>query len=99
MSLFAKALNMDIVCRVWDLILLDGVQIIYKTAIAILSTLEEELLESDFEGIMRILRDTSNLITDEDDFILNGVLKITLPQWIDLELPLLEKDQLPVELL
>ena len=28
MSLFAKALNMDIVCRVWDLILLDGVQII-----------------------------------------------------------------------
>ena len=98
MSLFAKALNMDIVCRVWDLILLDGMPILYKTAIVILSTLEDQLMESDFDDIMRLLRDTSNLITEEDEFI-EAILKTSLPQWIDLELPILEKDQLPSELL
>jgi TBC1 domain family member 14 len=98
MSLFAKALNIDIVCRVWDLILLDGISILYKTAIVILSTLEEELLESDFDDIMKLLRNTSNSITNEDEFI-EAILKINLPQWIDLELPILEKNQLPDELI
>jgi len=97
MSLFAKALNMDIVCRVWDLILLDGIQIMYKTAIVILSTLEEQLLESDFDQIMQVLKNTSKLITEEDEFI-HAILHTSLPEWIDLELPLLEKDQLPSEL-
>lgn len=98
MSLFAKALNMDIVCRVWDLIFLDGMSILYKTAIVILSTLEEQLMESEFDEIMQILRNTSNLITDEDEFI-DAVVKTSLPHWIDVELPILEKDQLPAELL
>jgi hypothetical protein len=98
MSLFAKALNMDIVCRVWDLILLDGIPILYKTAIVILSSLEEELLNSDFDDIMRILRNTSNSIKNEDEFI-DQIMKITLPRWIDLELPILEQDKLPDELM
>lgn len=77
---------------------MDGIQIMYKTAIVILSTLEEQLMESDFDEIMQLLRNTSKSITDEDQFI-DSVLQTSLPEWIDLELPLLEKDQLPPELL
>lgn len=70
----------------------------YKTAIVILSTLEDQLLESEFDEIMQILRNTSKSITDEDEFI-ETILSTNLPEWIDLELPLLEKDQLPPELI
>ena len=81
MSLFAKALNMNIVCRIWDLLLLDGSVILYKTSIAILSTLQEQLIESEFSEIMQVLRNTSNLIIDEDEFI-DTVLNTSIPHWI-----------------
>lgn len=70
----------------------------YKAAIVILSTLEDQLLQSDFDEIMQILRNTNKTITDEDEFI-EAVLHTSLPEWIDLELPILEKDQLPSELI
>ena len=56
MSLFSKTLNVDITCRVWDLILLEGIHILYKTAIAIFKTLQDDLLNADFDEIMVILK-------------------------------------------
>ncbi|CAI2379821.1 unnamed protein product [Moneuplotes crassus] len=85
MSLFAKALNMDITCRIWDLLLIDGVQILYKTSIALLVTLQEDLIESEFDEIMQILRNTSKKITDEDEFV-ETVLQVSIPEWIDVEI-------------
>ena len=69
MSLFSKTLNVDITCRVWDLILLEGIHILYKTAIAIFKTLQDDLLDADFDEIMVILKKSQEMITDEEDFV------------------------------
>ncbi len=50
-TLFTRVLDINLVGRVWDLFILDGHLILYQTAIAILKTLEKELLDTDFEGI------------------------------------------------
>jgi hypothetical protein len=76
MTLFTRALNIDLVSRVWDFYFLDGIFILYQTAIgiflslilflAILRILEKHLLEEDFEGIMRIMKNIPEQITDEE---------------------------------
>lgn len=92
MSLFSKALNVDIACRVWDLIFLDGLHILYKTAIAILAMLQPALLESEFDEIMQILKSTHERITDEEEFIAQ-IKEVSIPEWIESELPWLEGDK------
>ncbi len=91
MSIFSKALNVDITCWVWDLILLDGLHILYKTAIAILKTMEDILLESDFDEIMMHLRKTSQYIIEEEEFV-KRISEAAIPEWIEIELPRLEND-------
>jgi hypothetical protein len=46
---------------VWDLIFLDGQHILYKTATAIMMTLEEDLMNAlDFEEIMIVLKSSQD---------------------------------------
>lgn len=48
LTLYTKVINLDIVCRIWDLMLVvEGPIVLYKAAIAILTTIKEELLKSD----------------------------------------------------
>lgn len=98
MSIFSKSLNLNLILRVWDMIIFEGIHTLYKTAIAILQLLEEELLESDFDEIMQILRNTQKSITDEDQFV-ELITQAKIPEWLAEEILILEKDQLPSETL
>jgi hypothetical protein len=51
----AKRLKLDVVGRVWDLYLLMGEGIVYRTAVAILKALKVELLGRPFDQIMKKL--------------------------------------------
>lgn len=64
---------------------------LYKTAVAILIILQDELLESDFGDIMNILKNTSKHITDEDKLV-EVIRQVQIPDWIADELPKLESD-------
>lgn len=46
-TMFSKSLPLDIVVRIWDLILRDGEKMIFRTAIGILSIFEEDLCRLD----------------------------------------------------
>jgi len=49
MTLFSKCSPLDITCRIWDLLIRDGEEFLFKAALGILSLYEERLLaESDF---------------------------------------------------
>ena len=91
MSLYAQTLNIDITCRVWDRIFLDGLQVLYRTAIAILAYLQDELIEMDFGEIMMTLGKCSDYITDENKFI-KLLDEAVIPEWIGNVLPALEID-------
>ena len=65
---------------------MDGLHILYKTAIAILAMLQPALLESEFDEIMQILKSTHERITDEEEFIAQ-IKEVSIPEWIESELP------------
>lgn len=67
MTLFATTLPLKVVSHVWDLYFLDGIFILYQTSIAILRLLSPKLLQEDMEGILTILQNIPNHISEEDD--------------------------------
>jgi hypothetical protein len=55
-TLFTGNFKIEISARIWDLFLLSGIKIIYKTSIAILQIFEKELISYDFENIMKFFQ-------------------------------------------
>ncbi|XP_018573966.1 TBC1 domain family member 14-like isoform X2 [Anoplophora glabripennis] len=47
-TIFAKAMPLDIACRVWDIFLRDGFEFIFRTALGILHLNQDVLMEMDF---------------------------------------------------
>lgn len=47
-TVFAKAMNIDLASRVWDVFLRDGDEFIFRTAIGVLKVCEETLMTMDF---------------------------------------------------
>jgi len=56
MTLFSKAAPLDLTCRLWDLIIRDGEQFLFKAALGVLSMYQEQLLlEQDFIHLAQFL--------------------------------------------
>jgi len=66
---------------VWDFYYLEGFQVVFKTALAILKILEPKILYADLETTMKTLKDCPNLILEEKELVEN-ILKISLPDWV-----------------
>jgi len=96
MTLFTRALNLSMVSRVWDLYFLDGIFVLYQTSIgiyfrnlnhiAILRTLQSVLLEQEFEGILMILKNVPEYVTDEEQFV-GFIYDVSFPKWVYDEIP------------
>lgn len=95
LTLYTKVLNLDIVCRIWDLMLaVEGPIVLYKAALAILSALKPELLAKDMSQILVLLRQVGNKITDEDA-IIKQIRKVKVASWIQTEINKLGMNLLP----
>ncbi len=91
MTLFTRALNLSLVSRVWDFYFLDGIFVLYQTAIAILRIIEKHLIEVDFEGIMKVLKNIPDYVTDEEQLV-SFIYDVSFPKWIYDEIPKLETE-------
>lgn len=100
MTMFSRCLNLSLVSRVWDLYFLDGIFVLYQTSIgnnfyltnvAILRVLEKSLLEQEFEGIMQVLKNVTEYVTDEEQFV-GFIYDVTFPKWVYDEIPQLESE-------
>jgi hypothetical protein len=76
-TLFAKRLKLDIVGRVWDCYFLYGESMVYRVAVAILLCLRTRLLNSSFDGCMKLLATAPMEI--EEELLLAEVAKVTIP--------------------
>lgn len=47
-SVFGKAVNLDVACRIWDVFIRDGEEFLFQTALGILHMYEKQLLGLDF---------------------------------------------------
>ena len=93
MTLFTRAFDLRIVTRVWDFYFLDGIFVLFQTAIAILRMLEDKMIDGEFDEILPILQNVSQYITedDEDDFV-RLMYDVSFPKWVYEEIPLLESE-------
>lgn len=59
--------------------------------IAILRILEKDLIEQDFEGMMKIMKNISDYVTDEEQLV-NYIYDVSFPKWVYDEIPKLESE-------
>ena len=69
MTLFTRSIHIDMAFRIWDIYMIEGIIVLYKSAVVILSIHEKELLNLDFAGIMNKLKNLDANHYDEDKFI------------------------------
>ena len=71
MTLFTRNLNIDLALRIWDIYMIEGISIIYKSALVIFKLGEKQYLNMDFAEIMNNLKnlDKNNIIINEDKFV------------------------------
>ena len=56
LTLFTTALSLPMACRIMDVFLLEGMEVIFKVALSLLTLGKEELLSLDMEGMLKVLR-------------------------------------------
>lgn len=55
LTLFTTALSLPMACRIMDVFLLEGMEVIFKIALALLNLGKEELLSLDMEGMLKVI--------------------------------------------
>ena len=96
MTLFSKNLNIDIVARIWDIYMIEGIKAIYQASIGknkfqifnykvILSHFEKKFIVSDFEYIMQTIKNLNSLNFDEDQFV-EMMKQVKFPNWVEQEI-------------
>lgn len=55
LTLFTTALSLQLACRVMDIFLSEGMEIIFKLALAMLVLGKEELMSLDMEGMLKVI--------------------------------------------
>ena len=53
--------------------------------------LEKHLLETDFEGIMKILKNIPDYVSDEEELV-TYIYDVSFPKWVYDEIPKLESE-------
>ena len=81
MTLYTRALPVNVAKRVWDLFFIDGFPLLFKTALAILKIIKDRILYSDLSEVMNTLKGTQAIIWNED-LLFNTIEEVKLPKWV-----------------
>ena len=75
MTLFTRNLNIELALRIWDIYMIEGIFVLYKSAIVIFLLDENKMINMDFAEIMNFLKNLDKNNYDEDKFVeeLNNV--------------------------
>lgn len=92
-TLFSRALNQEVVSRVWDCFFLHGIPILFRAGVAILKILSDQLINLEFDEMMKVLSTTNERILD-GDVMVKGIYSIDLPNWIENEIAKLSGDDM-----
>lgn len=85
MTIYTRALPINVTKRVWDLYFIDGFPLLFKTALAILKLIKDKIIYSDISEVMNTLKNTQNLIHNES-LLLKTIDEVKLPEWVYVEL-------------
>jgi len=93
MTLFTRAFDLKLVTRVWDFYFLEGIFVLFKTAIAILYMLEDQMIDGEMDEILPVLQHVSDYIKEDDEIeFVRTMNSVSFPRWVYEEIPLLESE-------
>ncbi|OMJ88022.1 hypothetical protein SteCoe_10090 [Stentor coeruleus] len=78
-TLYSKTLSQEVALRVWDIYFYFGEITLFKTGIAILQLVSQELLEYDLSGIMDCLSHLAVYVKEPDELI-NQIDHVRIPE-------------------
>ncbi|CAG9310104.1 unnamed protein product [Blepharisma stoltei] len=76
MTVYIMNLNFETIIRIWDCFLIDGIKMLYRVALSILSSIETTLLTLETVEICEALKEVKNLIDPES--LITSSLKINI---------------------
>jgi len=77
MTLFAYNLPFEVVLRIWDILLSEGVKILFRFSIYLMQHYESQFLKMDFPGIVTTLKDMhKETFVKDPDVLIQGALKV-----------------------
>lgn len=65
MTLFSRAFDEELSCRVFEIFIFEGYKIVYRVSLSLLRSLENRILKSSFEGIMAAIRNLPEQVHTE----------------------------------
>jgi len=77
LTIFAKALPLDVSTRVWDMVFLEGEIFVFQTALGVMKTLSDVLESACFDDCMSLLTHLPPTIDDDDLFKCIESIKLT----------------------
>ncbi len=63
----------------------------FNLSVALLRILEKHLIDQEFEGLMKVLKNVSDYVTDEEEMV-TYMYDVSFPKWVYDELPKLESE-------
>ncbi|KAG8199394.1 hypothetical protein JTE90_000262 [Oedothorax gibbosus] len=77
LTLFTSSLSLQLACRVMDLFLSEGMEMIFRIGIAILQYCKEDLLQHDMEGMLRYFQKEMPAKCEADpDYLINLAMQV-----------------------
>lgn len=65
-TFFSRAFELELASKIWDIWLCEGSSVFFRTALAILELVEQQLLEKDYEGTLHLIKTCSNRLGEEE---------------------------------
>ncbi|KAK3287638.1 hypothetical protein CYMTET_4862 [Cymbomonas tetramitiformis] len=77
-TVYSYSLQFDLVVRIWDIFMLEGMKVVFRVGISLMKYAEEELLQLPFEPLVSALRNIKELISDPEKMLKDSLaLKIS----------------------
>lgn len=81
MTLYAKALPLDIAAHVWDLFMLEGEIVIFRVAVALVHLFRDELVYATYDQCLTLLNNIPQEILDEALFESIAAVSFSQKKW------------------
>lgn len=78
LTLFTTALSLPLACRIMDVFLSEGMEIIFKVALAMLTLGKDELMSLDMEGMLKVSKMKNLFVCQVFDFCCNICLLLRI---------------------
>lgn len=86
-ALFSGSFYIDLVMRIWDIYVVEGIKAVYTAAVALMKVMEKELMEEiEEEDIVGFLNVGMKERKVDEEMVVKYMKEVNVPQWVEEEI-------------